>query len=96
MNSGGIATALSATAFPIVESRVESNVMTCGDERMSERWKERRARFLGCIENTKLIAERTKKRQQNARRERLVKERAEMEKYRRRLSTFLIAFFFWR
>lgn len=62
--------------------------MTCEDERMSARWKERRARFLGCIENTKLIAERTKLRQENARRERLKKERAEMEKYRRRLDIF--------
>lgn len=58
--------------------------MTYTDERFSSRWKERRARFLGCIENTKLIAERTKQRQENARIERLKKERAEMEKYRRR------------
>lgn len=66
--------------------------MTYADERFSARWKERRARFLGCIENTKLIAERTKQRQENARIERLKKERAEMEKYRRRLFDFLIVF----
>lgn len=67
--------------------------MTYTDERLSARWKERRARFLGCIENTKLIAERTKQRQESARIERLKKERAEMEKYRQRLSSFFRSFF---
>lgn len=73
------------------------NGMTYTDERFSSRWKERRARFLGCIENTKLIAERTKQRQENARIERLKKERAEMEKYRRRfdyLDHFITACFY--
>uniref|UniRef100_A0A1I7VM34 Uncharacterized protein n=1 Tax=Loa loa TaxID=7209 RepID=A0A1I7VM34_LOALO len=83
MNSGGLAAALPSTSV-VEESAVIPNDMTYADERFSARWKERRARFLGCIENTKLIAERTKQRQENARIERLKKERAEMEKYRRR------------
>ncbi|CAG9537505.1 unnamed protein product [Cercopithifilaria johnstoni] len=84
MNSGGVAAVLPSTSVVEEESAVISNGMTYNDERFSSRWKERRARFLGCIENTKLIAERTKQRQENARVERLKKERAEMEKYRRR------------
>uniref|UniRef100_A0A915PKI5 Uncharacterized protein n=1 Tax=Setaria digitata TaxID=48799 RepID=A0A915PKI5_9BILA len=84
MNSGGIAAVLPSTSVVTDESPIVPSGMTYADERLSERWKERRARFLGCIENTKLIAERTKQRQENARMERLKKERAEMEKYRRR------------
>lgn len=85
MNIGGVAAVLPSTSVAVEEtSKAVQSTMTCEDERMSARWKERRARFLGCIENTKLIAERTKVRQENARRERLKKERAEMEKYRRR------------
>lgn len=64
--------------------------MTCDDERLSARWEERRARFLGCIENTKMIAKRTKLRQEVARQELVKRERAEMEKYRRRWFTFYI------
>ncbi|KAK6101361.1 hypothetical protein QQG55_4285 [Brugia pahangi] len=84
MNSGGLAAVLPSTSVVEEESAVTPNDMTYVDERFSARWKERRARFLGCIENTKLIAERTKQRQENARIERLKKERTEMEKYRRR------------
>ncbi|VDN07141.1 unnamed protein product [Thelazia callipaeda] len=83
MNCGGAAV-LPSTSVVTEKSVVESSGMTYDDERLSARWKERRARFLGCIENTKLIAERTKQRQEYARKERLKKERAEMEKYRRR------------
>uniref|UniRef100_A0A158Q7N9 BZIP domain-containing protein n=1 Tax=Elaeophora elaphi TaxID=1147741 RepID=A0A158Q7N9_9BILA len=84
MNSGGLAAVLPSTSVVEEEPTIIPNGMTYTDERFSSRWKERRARFLGCIENTKLIAERTKQRQENARIERLKKERAEMEKYRRR------------
>lgn len=73
------------------------NGMTHADERFSARWKERCARFLGCIESAKLIAGRTKQRQEKAQIERLKKERAEMEKYRQRFLVFW-AFFhclFW-
>ncbi|VDO41832.1 unnamed protein product [Onchocerca flexuosa] len=84
MNSGGLAAVLPSTSVVEEESVVIPNDMTHADERFSARWKERCARFLGCIESAKLIAGRTKQRQEKAQIERLKKERAEMEKYRQR------------
>lgn len=61
--------------------------MTYEDERLTERYKERRARFFGSIENAKAIAERAKVRQEAARAKQVEKERIEMEKCRKRYAT---------
>ncbi|VDK25369.1 unnamed protein product [Anisakis simplex] len=93
MNVGGLATVQPIQQNSSIKQQQTATpeqvkIMTCDGDTMSAASLELRSRFTGSIEKMKIISERAKKRQENARPAIIKREREDQQKYHRRYETF--------